>query len=69
MSAADFEPARPLPTDNGIAPPGGDDEPGATWWSRRFIELLESFGVGSRPERGRGYARGGQGHRARGGEP
>jgi uncharacterized Zn finger protein len=31
-----------------------------TWWSRRFIEVLESFGMGSRLERGRTYARTGQ---------
>jgi uncharacterized Zn finger protein len=31
-----------------------------TWWSRRFIEVLESFGMGSRLERGRTYARIGQ---------
>ena len=60
MSAPGFEPARPLPAVGGIASPGGEGEPGATWWSRRFIELLESFGLGSRLERGRGYARGGQ---------
>ena len=33
---------------------------GETWWSKRFIELLESFGVGSRLKRGRSYARAGQ---------
>ena len=33
---------------------------GETWWSKRFIELLESFGVGSRLQRGRNYARRGQ---------
>jgi uncharacterized Zn finger protein len=31
-----------------------------TWWSRRFIEVLESFGMGSRLARGRSYARTGQ---------
>lgn len=31
-----------------------------TWWSERFIEVLESFGVGSRLQRGRHYARRGQ---------
>lgn len=31
-----------------------------TWWSRRFIEVLESFGMGSRLDRGRAYARTGQ---------
>lgn len=50
-----------------MAPPGqsaqslaAPDDIGATWWSRRFIELLESFGLGSRLERGREYARSGQ---------
>ncbi|MGH2849997.1 MAG: SWIM zinc finger family protein [Solirubrobacteraceae bacterium] len=33
---------------------------GESWWSHRFIELLESFGVGSRLTRGRHYARAGQ---------
>lgn len=37
------------------APP----ETGARWWSQRFIELLESFGLGSRLERGRDYAHAG----------
>jgi uncharacterized Zn finger protein len=40
----------------GVPLPG----PGGTWWSRRFLELLESFGLGSRLERGREYARTGQ---------
>jgi uncharacterized Zn finger protein len=33
---------------------------GETWWSKRFIEILESFGFGSRLQRGRLYARRGQ---------
>ncbi|HVC05222.1 MAG TPA: SWIM zinc finger family protein [Candidatus Acidoferrales bacterium] len=33
---------------------------GATWWSRRFVDLLESFNIGARLQRGRTYARGGQ---------
>lgn len=33
---------------------------GETWWSRRFIEVLESFGMGARLTRGRSYARRGQ---------
>lgn len=33
---------------------------GESWWSRRFIAVLESFGVGSRLARGRSYARQGQ---------
>lgn len=57
MSAEDFEAARPLPATEGIVATGGD---GGAWWSQRFIAVLESFGVGSRLERGRRYARGGQ---------
>ena len=33
---------------------------GETWWSRRFIALLESFRMGARLTRGRSYARRGQ---------
>jgi uncharacterized Zn finger protein len=33
---------------------------GETWWSRRFIAILESFGIGARLTRGRSYARSGQ---------
>lgn len=33
---------------------------GASWWSRRFLEVLESFALGTRLTRGRSYARAGQ---------
>lgn len=33
---------------------------GDTWWSQRFIAVLESFGIGSRLQRGKRYARAGQ---------
>lgn len=33
---------------------------GEQWWSRRFVEVLESFALGSRLTRGRSYARKGQ---------
>lgn len=33
---------------------------GERWWSRRFIDVLESYGVGGRLQRGRTYARAGQ---------
>jgi uncharacterized Zn finger protein len=32
----------------------------ASWWSRRFVDVLESYGLGSRMQRGRRYARAGQ---------
>lgn len=54
MSSA-FEPGRPLPA-AGLEPAGGE----GGWWSQRFVALLESFGLGSRLERGRDYARSGQ---------
>ncbi|MDG4799415.1 SWIM zinc finger family protein [Micromonospora sp. WMMD980] len=33
---------------------------GRSWWSRRFLAVLESFALGSRLTRGRAYARRGQ---------
>ncbi|MEH0985202.1 SWIM zinc finger family protein [Micromonospora sp. CPCC 205556] len=33
---------------------------GVSWWSRRFLEVLESFALGTRLTRGRSYARRGQ---------
>lgn len=33
---------------------------GEHWWSRRFTDVLESYGVGGRLQRGRTYARAGQ---------
>jgi uncharacterized Zn finger protein len=56
----DWEPSRPLPVDGGIAARSKRGSIGETWWSQRFIALLESFGVGSRLQRGRNYARRGQ---------
>jgi uncharacterized Zn finger protein len=56
----DWEPSRPLPVDGGITARSKRGVIGETWWSQRFIELLESFEVGSRLARGRNYARRGQ---------
>ena len=55
-----FEYTRPLPVDGGIVARSRRGTIGESWWSHRFIELLESFGVGSRLTRGRHYARTGQ---------
>src|ERR671925_280459 len=33
---------------------------GETWWSKRWVHVLESFGMGARLTRGRAYARQGQ---------
>ncbi len=52
--------ARPLATGDRLALQAPEAEVARTWWSRRFLDLLESFGIGSRLERGREYARSGQ---------
>jgi uncharacterized Zn finger protein len=56
----DWEPTRPLDVDGGIVARSRRGAIGETWWSQRFIALLESFGAGSRLARGRNYARRGQ---------
>ena len=56
----DWEPSKPLPVQGGITARSKRGAIGETWWSQRFIALLESFGVGSRLQRGRNYARRGQ---------
>jgi len=55
-----YERPRLLPAPGGIQARSRRGPIGETWWSQRFIELLESFGVGSRLKRGRTYARAGQ---------
>jgi uncharacterized Zn finger protein len=47
-----------LPAD-GIKAKNQRGEFGASWWAKRWIGTLESFGYGSRLTRGRTYARGG----------
>lgn len=56
----EWEASRPLPVEGGIVARSRRGTIGETWWSQRFIALLESFGVGSRLQRGRNYARRGQ---------
>ena len=50
---------KPLPAD-GIRARSRRGDIGETWWSQRFIEILESFDMGARLTRGRRYARAGQ---------
>ena len=51
--------SRPRPAD-GIRARSRRGDIGDTWWSKRFIEILESFDMGARLTRGRRYARAGQ---------
>ncbi|MPY96320.1 MAG: hypothetical protein GEV08_25630 [Acidimicrobiia bacterium] len=55
-----FPPSQPLPVEGGVATRRQRGAMAATWWSRRFVEVLESYGLGARMQRGRRYARQGQ---------
>ena len=52
--------SRPLRVQGGIRARSKRGAIGERWWSRRFIDVLESFGMSGRLARGRNYARSGQ---------
>jgi uncharacterized Zn finger protein len=56
----DFGPGRPLEVEGGVRARSRRGSIGEQWWSRRFIDVLESFGMTGRLARGRNYARRGQ---------
>lgn len=56
----DRQPSGPLRVDGGIKARSKRGAIGQSWWSARFIQGLESIGVGGRLGRGRAYARAGQ---------
>jgi uncharacterized Zn finger protein len=53
-------PSIPIPVEGGLAVQSQRGRIGDTWWSQRFITVLESVGLGSRLQRGKRYARTGQ---------
>ena len=55
-----FPPSRPRAVEGGIKARSQRGAIAQTWWSERFIALLEDIGMGNRLQRGRGYARQGQ---------
>lgn len=55
-----FPPSKPRAVDGGIRARSARGKIASTWWSTRFIEVLEAMGMGSRLTRGRNYARRGQ---------
>jgi uncharacterized Zn finger protein len=55
-----YEPSRPRPVEGGLATSKQRGAMAATWWSQRFVAVLESYGLGARMQRGRRYARQGQ---------
>ncbi len=56
----EWPPARPIRVDGGIKARSRRGAIGEQWWSRRFISVLESYGMSGRLARGRSYARAGQ---------
>jgi uncharacterized Zn finger protein len=52
--------SKPIAVEGGLKARSTRGPIGDTWWSRRFIDVLESFDIGGRLERGRRYARTGQ---------
>lgn len=55
-----YEPAKPKQVKDGLRTRKKSGEIGETWWAKRFLEMLNSFGWSNRLARGRSYARGGQ---------
>lgn len=53
-------PSRPKAVEGGLKARSRRGAIARTWWSERFIDVLESLGVGGRLQRGRTYARKGQ---------
>ena len=56
----DWPPARTIRVEGGIKARSKRGAIGEQWWSRRFIGVLESYGMSGRLARGRSYARAGQ---------
>lgn len=55
-----YPPSRPRKAKGGIKAQSQRGAFGKSWWAKRWIQVLESFNIGARLDRGRSYARGGQ---------
>ncbi|HWI59558.1 MAG TPA: SWIM zinc finger family protein [Bacillota bacterium] len=55
-----FEHSAPRAAKGGIKAQSKQGKFGANWWAQRWIQVLESFQIGARLQRGRSYARRGQ---------
>jgi uncharacterized Zn finger protein len=51
---------KPVRVEGGLRAQSTRGAIGESWWSKRFLTVLESFALGSRLTRGRNYARAGQ---------
>lgn len=55
-----FPKSTPRKVEGGIKAKSKRGKIGEQWWSRRFVEVVESYSISSRIKRGKRYARGGQ---------
>src|SRR5579859_6236251 len=55
-----YSESRPRRVEGGIKTKNERGAIGETWWSKRWLAVLESLGMGARLTRGRSYARQGQ---------
>jgi uncharacterized Zn finger protein len=55
-----YESSGPIAVEGGIKAKSKRGAIGEQWWSQRFIAVLDSYGMSSRLQRGRSYARRGQ---------
>lgn len=53
-------PSKPRPVEGGLQVRSRRGAIGESWWSGRFVAVLEGFGLSGRLQRGRSYARKGQ---------
>ena len=60
MSNDWYPPSRPRAVDGGLKARSTRGAIGQSWWSGRFVAVLEDIGMGNRLQRGRNYARKGQ---------
>jgi uncharacterized Zn finger protein len=60
VSWHDWPESRPIRVEGGLVARSERGAIGTTWWSQRFLSVLESFGLGTRLTRGKSYARQGQ---------
>jgi uncharacterized Zn finger protein len=60
VSSGWYKQARPRAVEDGLKARSTRGAIGTTWWSERFVAVLEDIGLGNRLQRGRTYARKGQ---------
>ena len=60
MSWRYFPKSKPRRVEGGIKAKSRRGKIGEKWWSRRFVEVVESYSISNRIKRGKRYARGGQ---------